>query len=59
MTESKKLTIKDLYEDTADSWEESGSLIRIYKCKICGDDVNGYARSGHLWYHQYFEDKND
>lgn len=51
------MSFKDNFEDTGESWEESGSLIWIYKCKRCGEEVNGYARSTHNWYHDYKEGK--
>jgi hypothetical protein len=43
----------DYFEDTEESWEESGSLIYVYKCKICNKDVGHYGRSMHIWYHKY------
>ncbi len=46
---------EDCFNLTDSSWEESGSLIHIYRCKICGEEVNGYARSTHFWFHRYKE----
>lgn len=44
--------IGDFFESTDETWEESGSLIYVYKCKICNEGVNGYARSTHLYLHE-------
>jgi len=51
------MSFKDNFDNTGESWEESGSLIHVYKCKKCGDKVNGYARSSHDWLHRYHEGK--
>lgn len=53
------MSIRDNYEKLDESWEESGSLIWLWKCKRCGQKVNDYALSMHDWYHGYKERNNN
>ena len=46
-------TFADAFAYTGDSFEESGSLIYTYNCKICKREVVSYSRGNHLWFHKY------
>ena len=50
---STNSTFQDYFDNTGQCWEESGSLIHVYRCKICNEEVNGYSRSMHVWFHDY------
>lgn len=55
MTNPLKLntTVEESFKSTGETWEESGSLIYVYKCNFCHEEVNGHARHIHLWFHKY------
>lgn len=46
------MSFKDQFLETNDSFEESGSLIWVYKCKICDNKVPSYNRSMHIYIHK-------
>ena len=45
------MSFRNNFEATNKSFEESGSLIWIYRCKICDREVPKYARSVHNYIH--------
>lgn len=52
-TVTRNMTVADAFEKTDLSFEESGSLIHIYQCRICDEQCAKYSRHTHLWYHKY------
>lgn len=46
------MSFKDRFDITDESFEESGSLIHIYKCKTCGDLIPKYSMSMHDYCHR-------
>ena len=46
------MSFKDNFEYTDKSFEESGSLIHLYKCKLCKELVPKYSMSMHDYCHR-------